>query len=257
MASELNQLLNELEGRIESLKILYEQYFLGLEKLEPIKERRGVARIVRRVQSSQTKNTAIRFRLDSLNQRFLSYQSYWNRIVRQIEAGTYHRDLARVEREMKRRGIDMTGFSKLRSKGELEAALMLHLAEADQPEPARAVREFSAEEKAALLTGKYRIASTGQPPPIPGSAASPVPAAVPDHGGPAAAADDRMKRLYRAYVSAKKRTGESIDGLTYDRLVRTLQKQVPSIKARTGCKRVDFKIVIKQGKAILQAVPVK
>jgi len=275
MASELNQLLDELQDRIEALKILYEQYFLGIEKLEPMKERQGVARIVRRIQTSQTKNTALRYRLNSLNQRFLSYQNYWNRIVREIEAGTYHRDLARVERDMKRRGIDMTGFSKLRTKGELEAALMQSLAEADRPKPAaesvgepsvepsgapaRAVREFTAAEKAALLTGEHRIASTMAPPPIPQAVPPPVPAAVRGgHGGAAVVdPDDRMKRLYRAYVSAKNRTGESTDGLTYDRLVRTLRKQVPSIQAKTGCKRVDFKIEIKQGKAILKAVPVK
>ena len=274
MASELHQLLDELDGRIEALKILYEQYFLGIEKLEPQKERQGVARIVRRVQTAQTKNTAVRFRLNSLNQRFLSYQSYWNRIVREIEAGTYHRDLARVERDMKRRGINVSGLSKLRKKGELEAALMQGLAEADQLEPAaeastertgepsRAVREFTAAEKAALLTGEHRIASTtkpppvpkGGPPPVPKGGPPPVPASPPQ---PVAGADDRMKRLYRAYVSAKKRTGESTEGLTYDRLVRTLQKQVPDIQKKTGCKRVDFKIEIKQGKAVLKAVPVK
>lgn len=279
MASELNILLDELDGRIEALKILYEQYFLGIEKVEPLKERQGVARIVRRVQSAQTKNTAIRFRLNSLNQRFLSFQNYWNRIVRQIEAGTYHRDLARVERDMKRRGIDMTGFSKLRSKGELEAALMQGLADADQPSPegepaaqpaaefestssgdaARAVREFTPAEKAGMLTGEFRIASTTKPPPIPKTAtppSSPAVRKVPSGAGPANT-DNRMQSLYRAYVTAKKRTGESTDGLTYDRLVRTLQKQVPTIQARTGCKRVDFKIEIKQGKAILKAVPIK
>jgi hypothetical protein len=268
-----------------------------------VKERQVVARIVRRIQSAQTKNTAIRFRCNSLNQRFLSFQSYWNRTVREIYAGTYHRDLARVERDMKKRGIDMTGYSKLRSKGELEAALLRSLAEAAQQEaasaalaaaadsatgtngaPVRAVREFTAAEKAALLTGELRIVSTTAPPPIPKAASQamaknappPTPKAVPppvpaaarrptapaDAGARAAAAasaatDDRMKRLYQAYVSAKKRTGEPTDGLTYDRLVRTLQKQVPSIQAKTGCKRVDFKIEIKQGKAILKAVPVK
>jgi hypothetical protein len=66
-----------------------------------------------------------------------------------------------------------------------------------------------------------------------------------------------MKRLYKAYVGAKQRTGESTEGLTYDRLVRTLQKQVPAIQQKTGCKRVDFKIQIKEGKAVLKAVPVK
>ncbi len=272
-------MLDELDSRLEALKILYEQYFLGMEKLEPLKERQGVARIVRRVQSAQTKNTAIRFRLNSLNQRFLSFQNYWNRIVRQIEAGTYHRDLARVERDMKRRGIDMTGFSKLRSKGELEAALMQSLADETQSDSAadpaadpgaeviaasadqsaRAVRDFSPEEKAGLLTGEFRIASTTKPPPIPKVTPPPVRATRKPPTGEAAPADadNRMQRLYRAYVSAKKRTGESTDGLTYDRLVRTLRKQVPTIQARTGCKRVDFKIEIKQGKAILKAVPKK
>lgn len=275
MSRNLKKLLDELEESIEALKILYEQYFMGLEKLEPMKERQGVARIVRRAQTQQTKNTAARYRLNSLNQRFLSYQNYWNRITRQIEAGTYHRDLARVERGMKRKGINVDGLSKLRNKGELEAALLQGLAEAAAPEPAaataaaaepasgRQVREFTDEEKAGMLTGEYRIASTAKPPPIPGKPAAPPP--VPAAAGrsaarrPAAPSDgeDRMKRLYKAYVGAKQRTGESTDGLTYDRLVRTLQKQVPSIQARTGCRRVDFKIEIKQGKAILKAVPVK
>ncbi len=266
MAPNLKQLLDDLDERIEALKILYEQYFMGIEKLEPLTQRQSVARIVRRAQSQQTKNTAARFRLNSLNQRFLSYQNYWNRITRQIEAGTYHRDLARVERDMKRRGINVEGLSKLRNHGELEAALMQGLAEADEPDAegatadSRAVREFSDEEKAGMLTGEYRIASTAKPPPIPGQAAPPpVPAGA---RKPAAAAapvdpDDRMKRLYKAYVGAKKRTGESTEGLTYDRLVRTLQKQVPAIQQKTGCKRVDFKIQIKGGKAVLKAVPVK
>jgi hypothetical protein len=267
MAPNLKQLLDELEERIEALKILYEQYFMGLEKLEPLKERQIVARIVRRAQTQQTKNTAARFRLNSLNQRFLSYQNYWNRITRQIEMGTYHRDLARVERDMKRRGINVDGLSKLRNKGELEAALMQGLAEAEEPAPAaddssnggRAVREFSPEEKAGMLTGEHRIASTAKPPPIPGQQPPPVPAAARKPAARAAPVDpdDRMKRLYKAYVGAKQRTGESTDGLTYDRLVRTLQKQVPAIQKKTGCKRVDFKIQIKEGKAVLKAVPVK
>lgn len=268
MSRNLKKLLDELEASIEALKILYEQYFMGLEKLEPMKERQGVARIVRRAQTQQTKNTAARYRLNSLNQRFLSYQNYWNRITRQIEAGTYHRDLARVERDMKSKGINVEGLSKLRNKGELEAALMQGLADAQEPEPepatasasGRQVREFSAEEKAGMLTGEYRIASTAKPPPIPPKPAAPtsVPAGA---RKPASASppnpDEHMRRLYKAYVGAKERTGESTDGLTYDRLVRTLQKQVPTIQARTGCKRVDFKIEIKQGKAILKAVPVK
>lgn len=221
MSAELNKLLDELEGRINKLKIAYEQYFMGLEKLEPIPDRKEIAHIVRRLQSIQTRNTALKFRLNSLNQRFLSYQNYWNRVVRQIEAGTYKRDLARVQRGLKRRGVDVD-LSKARSKGELEAALMQQLAEekADEAEPADAVR--------------------GGPPP-------------PSAGGEQA--DQRLKRLYRAYVAAKRKVGEPTEGITYDRLVHTLQKQVPKIQQKTGCRQVDFKIEIKNGKAILKAVP--
>ncbi len=265
MASELNALLDELEARIEALKIQYERYFLGLEKLEPLAERKGVERMVRHLQTAQTKNTAIRFRTRSLNQRFISYQSYWNRICRQIEAGTYHRDLAKVERDMKRRGIDVCGLSKMRSKGELEAALIRSLAEAEkqassQPDngntSGRKVRDFTPEEKAGLLTGEHRIASTTAPPPIPPQAKASSSRCT---GGESTGSrpDERMRRLYKAYVAAKRRTGESTEGLTYDRLVRTLQRQVPAIQAKTGCRRVDFKIQIQGGKAILKAVPIK
>ena len=233
MSAELNKLLDELEGRINKLKIAYEQYFMGLEKLEPIPDRKEIAHIVRRLQSIQTRNTALKFRLNSLNQRFLSYQNYWNRVVRQIEAGTYKRDLARVQRGLKRRGVDVD-LSKARSKGELEAALMQQLAEekADEAEPADAVR--------------------GGPPPPPADAmrGGPPP---PSAGGEQA--DQRLKRLYRAYVAAKRKVGEPTEGITYDRLVHTLQKQVPKIQQKTGCRQVDFKIEIKNGKAILKAVP--
>ena len=64
-----------------------------------------------------------------------------------------------------------------------------------------------------------------------------------------------MKRLYRAYIAAKRKVGEPTDDITYDRLVSALQKQVPTIQQKTGCSHVDFKIEIRDGKAILKAVP--
>jgi len=288
MAPEVIALLDELQVRIDQLKIAYEQYFLGIEKFAPVKERQECARIVRRVQTAQTTNTALRFRLNSLNQRFLSYQTYWNRILRQIEAGTYHRDLARVERDMKRRGINVEGLSKVRNKGELEAALMKGLAEEARPQtnsgpppvpgsspvpgpppvPSEAATpaQLSAVGRAAAGY-TLDVPSVGHgkagaiPPPLPAGTPPPLPAVarrkVRSNTGASAGRDDEMRQLYRAYISAKKRTGESTDGISYDRLMRTLQQQVPAIQKKTGCKHVDFKIEIRQGKTILKAVPKK
>lgn len=44
------------------------------------------------------RNTGARFRFQTLVQRFTSYQTYWNRILRQMEEGTYRRDVARAQR---------------------------------------------------------------------------------------------------------------------------------------------------------------
>lgn len=66
--------------------------------------------------------------------------------------------------------------------------------------------------------------------------------------------DEKMKRLYSVYMQAKKRTGEQTN-LSLDGLKRQLEKQIPAIKQKHGCKDVDFKVVLKNGKAMLKAVP--
>ncbi len=66
--------------------------------------------------------------------------------------------------------------------------------------------------------------------------------------------DDKMKRLYSVYMQAKKRTGEA-SNLSLDGLKKQLEKQIPAIKQKHGCKEVEFKVVLKNGKAMLKAVP--
>jgi hypothetical protein len=66
--------------------------------------------------------------------------------------------------------------------------------------------------------------------------------------------EDRVRRLYNVYMQAKKRTGEATN-LTYESLRAQLEKQIPAIKAKHNCASVDFKVVMKDGKAMLKAVP--
>ena len=66
--------------------------------------------------------------------------------------------------------------------------------------------------------------------------------------------DERARRLYNVYMQAKKRTGER-SNLSYDGLKKQLEKQIPAIKKKHNCQRVDFKVVLKNGKAMLKAVP--
>jgi hypothetical protein len=83
----------QTEEDLEALKARYEMYFLGIEKREPARERWEMKRRVERLKESFTKNTGLRFRLQTLHARFLSYERLWMRSAREKEEGTYRRDV--------------------------------------------------------------------------------------------------------------------------------------------------------------------
>ncbi len=94
--SEADRLLRDvelLERRLNELKQRYEQYFLGMEKLEPAKLRREVEQLIQRYSGVPIQNTGLKFRYDGLVARFNSFQNYWNRVLREIDEGHYKRDL--------------------------------------------------------------------------------------------------------------------------------------------------------------------
>jgi hypothetical protein len=80
------------EQALNELVVKYEQYFLGMEKREPLRLLQQVDRFARQYQPVQITNTMHRFRYTSLVARLSSYRQHWQRTVRQIEEGTYSRD---------------------------------------------------------------------------------------------------------------------------------------------------------------------
>ncbi len=96
---EIDVALDELENRLDRLRSLYEQYFLGIEKIEPAVARKDVDRRFWILRRTQIRNTARRFRMQVLIQRYNTFQQYWARICREIENGTYTRHLLRVKKK--------------------------------------------------------------------------------------------------------------------------------------------------------------
>ncbi len=94
--AEVESELEELENRIERLRALYEQYFMGIEKLEPQIPRKDVDRRIWVMRREQIRNTGLRFKFQMLVQRYNTFQQYWGRITREIENGTYRRDVVRA-----------------------------------------------------------------------------------------------------------------------------------------------------------------
>ncbi len=74
----------------------------------------------------------------------------------------------------------------------------------------------------------------------------------------ATSADDltepKLRKLYQTYIGARKRCGEPVD-LRYEDMAAALRKQVPKLMQTTGAKAVEFKVVIRGGRAVLKALP--
>jgi hypothetical protein len=94
--AEIDRELDDVESRIDRLRSLYEQYFLGIEKMEPSIPRRDVERKMTILRKEQIRNTAQRFKFQMLVQRYNTMQQHWARVTREIENGTYRRDVMRA-----------------------------------------------------------------------------------------------------------------------------------------------------------------
>ncbi|WP_437814377.1 MXAN_5187 C-terminal domain-containing protein [Sorangium sp. So ce1078] len=99
-SSEVERELEELETRIERLRALYEQYFMGIERLEPLIPRKDVERRIWVMRREQIRNTGLRFKFQMLIQRYNTFQQYWGRVSREIENGTYRRDVIRAAKRV-------------------------------------------------------------------------------------------------------------------------------------------------------------
>jgi hypothetical protein len=95
---ELDTAIEELETRVERLRALYEQFFMGFEKIPPAVVHKDVERRIYTLRREQIRNTAKRFKLQTIIQRYNTFHQYWQRILREIENGTYRRHVLKAER---------------------------------------------------------------------------------------------------------------------------------------------------------------
>ena len=97
MASR-KQDINELTQALRDLRMLYDKYFAGQLRLEPLRERQNFEQKLQALKGLHDLPTEERFRIKSLQASFVSYASYWNRLNRQIDEGTFKRDVRRASR---------------------------------------------------------------------------------------------------------------------------------------------------------------
>jgi hypothetical protein len=95
--SDVEAELQQIDREFREIAIAYEQYFMGIEKFEPAKERQILALRLRRLVNCYIPQTDLRFRLQGLASRLQSYGVYWDRILRLIEEGRYVRQRSHMK----------------------------------------------------------------------------------------------------------------------------------------------------------------
>lgn len=217
---ELEELLEGLEKLLDRTRVLYEQYFMGIQKVAPMQLHRDVERRVRELTQRQIRNTALRFRFTTICQRFGAYHTYWQRTLRQIEQGKYVRDLVRVKRRADERGQDVP-----------EEVLV---------ELPRLVRD-------RIRRDRARLAERASPPPA--GSARPVP--------PPGMDEEQCRELYRRYVVARELVGASRGDVSYEALVSSLGAQAAAIMTEHRARGVEFRVVVRDDKVVLRARPLE
>jgi len=82
----------KLDQMLSELILKYEQYFIGLEKREPLTLLADVQKMVRRHTGVPINNTMYKHRFTMLVARLNTYREHWNRILKLMEEGRYSRD---------------------------------------------------------------------------------------------------------------------------------------------------------------------
>ena len=334
--------LSDAEIRLRRLRTLYDQWFHGLERTEPQVQRAEIDRMIMDLRRAQPRNTALRFRFNQLVQRYTSYNTYWQRITRQIEEGTYKRDVLRAQQALRRarrgqgqaprqgrlrarpghrhrgraRRRDQERAAACAERAAASAAARTEPAAAQFESPAaRAARDHAV--RAARQPGRRSAGVNGKPPrcrpavrrhaaraegdrdtegaraehrdhgaklrrraerehaaavpavsrkppPVPPGAsrsrrrpASAGRRAEPRAGassGSGALSDDQIQGIYARYVEARKQNKERVDNVKIETVAKTVRDMLPKLEQKHAGKKIDFEVVVKDGRVALKPV---
>jgi len=84
---DLKQELERIEDGIRKLKVQYELYFAGGEKLPPTKKHEEIDKLVKKYAGMNFQRSADRFYFNNVQSRYNSYSELWNKQLRNREEG--------------------------------------------------------------------------------------------------------------------------------------------------------------------------
>lgn len=309
---EFDNEVSQLEINLDRLRALYEQYFLGIERIEPAVARKTVDRQFWALKRVTMRNTARRFRFQTLVQRYNTLQQHWMKVCRQIENGTYPRHVKRAKQRIEEPALTR---KPTRARGEPadreeESAVEADTLASSAPPPPPATAGVSQETAPpALQPAPGPQPARPQPPPrrkkpeLPAAArgtptsepdarssrpsrrislqpisdndaqkirssippAPAVPRGTPpkrrEAKNPAMNAlsnaaqnitDERVDGLYQELQRVRRRLNQDEMDISMEALSRSLRATEARLKAKYAGKRVDFRVEVFNGKAVIK-----
>lgn len=66
--------------------------------------------------------------------------------------------------------------------------------------------------------------------------------------------EKRLRQIYSKYIETKRSANEPTAGITYEKLADSLRAQAAKLRATHPAKRVDYEVVVKDGKTLLKPI---
>jgi hypothetical protein len=270
---QIQQEVEELEPRVERLKALYQQYFMGIEKIPPDVLRKEVDRTIWRLRREQFRNTRLRFKFQQIVQRYNTYQQYWARVQRDIDKGVYQRDVLRAARRFGTEVLTIAGRraqralrrfeherDELATPSELAGSVVSdRWSSSSYPSSSYPSRSSSPSSSSYPPAKTTPAPKTGPPPPktVPPPRPPPPRGALPGTqarrppNDPAA----RTRELYDEYLRARRAAGVSGADITFEKLAQSLAMQTERLRQKHGAgAQIDYVVVTKDGKPMIRPV---
>ncbi len=256
--------LDELERKLERLRALYESFFLGVERRPPHVPRQELNRLMLEVQQLSIRNAALRFRFQAVSQRWTLLTTYWNRTLREIESGTYRRDLQKAYRRIAARGEPLTE-DEAAALGVPVGRAKAFVAQQNRRWGSGPQTPAAAEPDTRPLTPDSTTAPTGMPESVPAtkpSSASRIASSTVNARGDderfaqAAEGHDDLSEVCRAYADAHVRLELPGAPPTADRIRAKLLPHLQRLRAAHPNARLEVKVVAQDGRLVLRTKPV-
>ena len=220
----LDEDLESLNVRIRQLRAQFDLFFAGAIPKPPLEARDLLDKDVKRIGTAREMKLAQRFLYNTLLNRWNVFAELWNKKLQEKEEG------ARTSVVARRRATERKDGPAAGAEPSSESP--------ESPSQARNGRSADAPPAPMLAASEKKLVAR---------------AAIRDVVD---ASGEDMKTFYRSFLEARQETGSG-RAPSYEKFCQEIQRQARTIREKTDCETVDFRLYLEDNRVSLKAKPIK